>query len=229
MLPIRITGLIAALFITVSCGQSEPQSSAAEKPPVNSSVSKPVTSALNAATTWALNTNDSRIGFASVKASELIETHYFSGVTGQVAPTGEAVVEIPLNQVETKIDIRNERMRALFFETSAHPVATIRATINPQDFADLSIGERRQTEITGTLSLHGVEAPITSDAFVTRISETRVEVASAEPVVIFVSDFDLDAGLEKLREAASLPSITASSPVTFSFVFEAQPEAKAAR
>jgi len=57
--------------------------------------------------------------------------------------------------------------------------------------------------------------------FVTRIDGGRVEVASAEPVVLSLADFELEAGLEALRNIANLPSITASSPVTFTFVFDA--------
>ncbi len=174
------------------------------------------------ATGWSLDTSASRIAFASIKATEAIETHHFPGLTGEIAPDGAASVTVPLDQVETKIDLRNQRMREIFFQTDQFPTATISTNVSAQDFADLQTGERRQTEIEGTLSLHGAEAQIYVDAFVTRIAPSRIEIESAEPVIVYVSDFGLEAGLESLREVAGLPSITASVPVTFTFVFDAQ-------
>ena len=180
-----------------------------------------VVEAVSQDTSWVLDSSASRIAFASIKAGEVIETHFFPGLTGEITAEGQAIVSVPLDQVETKIDLRNERMREMFFETSAFPSATIRTAVNAQDFSDLKPGERRQSEIEGTLSLHGAEEPIFVDAYVTRIAPTRIEIESAEPVIVYVSDFGLEAGLEALREVAGLPSITSAVPVTFTFVFEA--------
>ncbi len=173
-------------------------------------------------TSWVLDSEASRISFVSIKAGEAIETHYFPGLSGTVSPDGGARVEIPLDEVETKVDIRNERMREMFFETGKFPLAEIRTNVEPNAFAGLEVGERARMPVKGMLSLHGAEAPVEVDAFVTRIAPARVEVESVEPVVVYLSDFDLEPGLERLRDIAGLPSITASSPVTFTFVFDAQ-------
>lgn len=171
---------------------------------------------------WKLDASASRIAFASLKADEFFETHYFSKLSGEIKANGTATVTIYLNDVETRIDIRNKRMRDLFFETRKFPKAKLKTTIDVKNFSDLPIGGRRQTEIEGVLSLHGKEANLFANIFVTRIARTRVEVASTEPVIVYVSDFDLDAGLESLRKIADLPSITGAVPVTFSFVFDMQ-------
>lgn len=172
--------------------------------------------------TWKLDDSASRIAFASIKADEFIETHYFLRLSGQIRPNGEAIVTIFLDNIETRIDIRNERMRDLFFETHKFPKAKIKAAVNVEEFSVLPIGGRKQTEIEGILSLHGKETPVFTNVFVTRIAEARVEVASSEPVIVYVSDFNLESGLESLREVANLPSITGAAPVTFSLVFDMQ-------
>ena len=169
---------------------------------------------------WSLDSTASRIAFASIKAGEVIETHFFPGLTGEITADGQAMVSVPLDQVETKIDLRNERMREMFFQTGEFPTAVIRTAVIAQAFSALATGERRQTEIDGTLSLHGAEAPIFVDAYVTRIAPTRIEIESAAPVIVYVSDFGLEAGLEALRDVAGLPAITSAVPVTFTFVFE---------
>ena len=203
------------VFALTACGPTA-------ETPTDSQAPAATAEAVPQSATWALDQSASRIAFASIKATEAIETHFFPGLTGEIRPGGEASVTVLLDQVETKIDIRNERMRELFFKTDTYPTATITTAVNPADFTDLAAGERRQTEIEGTLNLHGADAPFYVDAFVTRIAPNRIEISSAEPVIVYVSDFDLDAGLEALREVAGLPSITSAVPVTFTFVFDAQ-------
>ena len=171
---------------------------------------------------WELDEAASRLGFASVKVGEIIEVHSFGELVGVVTPEGEASIGITLDGVETGIDIRNERMREMLFETDQYPTATIEAAIDAETYARLNVGERLQSEIEGTLSLHGVEAPVFAIVSVTRIGPHQIEVASAEPVILNVEDYNLSAGLDALREIANLPAITQSSPVTFSFVFTAQ-------
>lgn len=170
---------------------------------------------------WSLDASSSKIAFASIKVGELIETHYFPGLSGSMSESGETVIDIPLDQVETKIDLRNERMRTMFFETDAYPTAQIRASVDPSAFADLPIGGRVEAELDAVLSLHGNDSTVFADVFVTRIAESRVEVATSEPVVVHVADHNLEAGLEALREVAGLTDITPAVPVTFTLVFEA--------
>ena len=200
---------VSAALVLAGCG-------AGDAPQANGEAS-----ALSTDAAWTLDSDASRIAFVSIKDGEVIETHYFPELVGRVSPGGESLVEIPLDRVQTKIDIRDERMREMFFDTSRFPVATIRASVATDALSALAIGERVRQPLTGMLSLHGQEARIDVDAFVTRIADDRVEVQSAEPVIVYLADFDLEPGLERLREVAFLSSITASSPVTFTFVFEA--------
>ena len=211
-----LTGMVFAGALLAGCGQTGPtQTEADAKSDTSLSLSLPTT------VNWSLDTEASRIGFTSIKAGEIVETHHFSGLSGEVAPSGNAVVDVPLDQVETNIDLRNERMREMFFETEAYPVAHISTVIDPDGFKDLPLGTRVQRELEGTLSLHGVEAQLIANVYVTRIAKARIEVASVDPVIVYVEDFNLSGGLEALREIASLPAITPASPVTFTFVFEA--------
>ena len=170
---------------------------------------------------WSLDSAASKMAFASIKIDELIETHYFPGLSGEISESGETFITVPLAQVETKIDLRNERMQSMFFKTDTYPEAEIRASVDKAAFADLAIGDRLETELEGTLSLHGVVSPVYANVFVTRIANDRVEVATSEPVVVYVADYNLEAGLEALREVAGLTSITPAVPVTFSLVFDA--------
>lgn len=176
--------------------------------------------AFPAAAQWALSPDESRIGFISVKAGDFPESHYFREVQGTVSQSGEAEITVPLDSVETNIDIRNERMREFLFETDKFPTATITATIDFDALNTLDIGARKSVDFTGELTLHGVSAPIETVLTVTRITEARVLVETTDPVILYADQFELSAGIKKLMELASLPSITPAVPVAISLVFE---------
>lgn len=201
---------MAALALA-SCGQANR----------NDAPGTQATQQIDLSGSWTLDAAASKIAFSSIKSGEIGEVHFIDGLSGEVTADGAAVVTITLANVETKIDQRNERMQSLFFETDTYPTATVRAAVDAAAFSDLPIGGRLATELEGTLSLHGVETAIYADVFVTRIAGARVEVATSEPVILYVSDFNLEAGLEALRDIANLPEITPAVPVTFSFVFDA--------
>ena len=200
------TSLSLAVLALASCGQTG---------------SDPAIQLSDISGDWSLDASSSKIAFASIKVGELIETHYFPGLSGSMSESGETVIDIPLDQVETKIDQRNERMRSMFFQTDTYPTAQIRASVYPTAFANLQIGGRIEAELDAVLSLHGAESTVFANVFVTRIAPSRVEVATSEPVIVHVADHNLEAGLEALRDIAGLTDITPAVPVTFTFVFEA--------
>ncbi|MEM8772918.1 MAG: YceI family protein [Pseudomonadota bacterium] len=174
----------------------------------------------SAAAEWALSSDESQINFVSVKAGEIPESHHFKTLNGGVDANGDAVIKIALDSVETMIDIRNERMREFLFETDQYPTASITASINLDGLEKLTVGEREKIELSGQLDFHGVKAPVDTTLIVTRIADNRVLVETNSPIILYTEEYNLAAGVAKLMELASLPSITPASPVTASLVFE---------
>ncbi len=176
--------------------------------------------AFPAAAQWALSPDESRIGFISVKAGDFPESHYFREMQGTVSQAGVAEISISLDSVETNIDIRNERMREFLFETDTYPTATITAAIDLDALNMMDIGARKSVDFSGELTLHGASAPVKTTLTLTRIAEARVLVETTDPVILYADQFELSAGIQKLMELASLPSITPAVPVEVSLVFE---------
>ncbi len=168
---------------------------------------------------WALVTDESRVSFVSVKAETIGETHYFSDVQGSVTPAGKVVIELPLESVETAIDIRNERMREFFFKTVIFPTATITTVLSPADYLDIVVGSRSIVSLSAKIALHGVTSDIEFEAFVTRIADNKFAVDTAAPILLDVDEFELGGGLDKLKELAGLDVISPIVPVTASLVF----------
>lgn len=169
-------------------------------------------------TGWTLDRDASRLTFQSVKNQSIVETSSFATFTGSIADDGAATVQVALESVDTGIDLRNVRMRFLFFETFKFPQATITANLTTEMLAGLAQKRRVQVPLNFTLDLHGVQKQMQADVIVTLITDGIASVASAAPIAIAANAFDLTEGILKLQDAAKV-EITPFGSVSFDFVF----------
>lgn len=167
---------------------------------------------------WTLQPEASSLRFQSVKNETKVESSQFATYTGEIAADGTATVKIMLDSVDTKVDLRNVRMRFLFFETFQYPQAVISAKVDPAAFADLAQVRRKTITLPYTLDLHGVTKAFEADVVVTYLSDDLVAISSGAPIAVAAEDFNLTAGVEKLQEAANV-RIIPSATVSFDFMF----------
>ena len=167
---------------------------------------------------WTLQPAASSLRFQSVKNEVKVESSQFATYTGQIGADGTASVKILLDSVDTKVDLRNVRMRFLFFETFQVPEATITAKLDPAAFADLAQVRRKTITLPYTLDLHGVTKAFEADVVVTYLSDDLVAIASGAPIAVAADDFNLTPGIEKLQDAANV-RIIPSATVSFDFMF----------
>lgn len=168
---------------------------------------------------WALDPAGSRLTYVSIKAGEVAEANRFDKLSGGVAADGTATLDIDLASVNTGVDIRNERMREIFFEVAGNPKAVVTAKLDPAAFAGLAVGQSITRPMKATVALKGVESPVETEVLVTRVSADRVTVVPTAPVIISTDMFELTDELGELRALAQLPSITPAVPVTFTLAF----------
>lgn len=168
---------------------------------------------------WALDTDQSTLGFVTIKNGDTAESHRFDGLTGTVSEAGAVAIDIPLASVETFIDIRNERMRDLLFQVATQPLATISAEVPMADFDDLEPGQRMTGDVPVTVQANGQSASYDAMVNVTRLGEDAVAVSSAMPITAYTADFKYEDGVAELRDIAELDSISAAVPVTFDLIF----------
>ena len=167
---------------------------------------------------WTLQPEASAIRFQSIKNDTKVESSSFATFSGGIAPDGSAGITVLLDSVDTKIDLRNVRMRFLFFETFEHPEARISLTLDPAEFANLAQVRRKTVSVPFDMSLHGITRTLQAELAVTQLGDGLVSVASAAPVSIAIADFGLEGGIKKLEEAAGV-RIVPSATVTFDFLF----------
>ncbi len=173
-----------------------------------------------ASSAWDLNGELSSLSFASVKAGNVGEVHRFRSLSGSVNDDGAVSVAIDLASVDTLIPIRDERMRELLFEVVQFPSASVTASVSVADVLGAPLGSVVPAAVEGVLRLRDSELPLTMQLSIARLTEDRIVVSSAQPVMLNAASLGLVAGIEKLREIAGLPSISNAVPVSFVLVFD---------
>jgi len=176
---------------------------------------------------WTLDPSASSLTYQSVKKNSIVETNSIRNITGRIEPVGTVKVEFDLDSVDTGVDIRNVRMRFLFFETFKYPTAVLTAKLDPANFADLPSRRRLTMPLSYRLSLHGIDKDMQSDVVVTMLTDGMVSVASKSPIAVHAEDFGLLPNIEKLQQAANVTNILPTASVSFDFVFNAEGAAPA--
>ena len=161
-----------------------------------------------------LDNTYSTVKFVSIKKGTVAEAHSINKISGSLSDEGELKISLDLSSVDTKIDIRNERMKKHLFDIEKFATATITATIT--DLPTVDGISRLSTD--ATLDIHGVSKPIKVDVTLMK-SGDQLMVASTNPVIINAADYGMDGGIAMLQKLAKLPSIATAVPVSFVLVF----------
>jgi polyisoprenoid-binding protein YceI len=169
---------------------------------------------------WVLDGERSALSFVSTKAINVAEVHRFTRLSGGVDSGGQVSISINLASVDTGIEIRDDRMRAMLFKTEQFASAEITAKVDTAKIADLEAGQSVDMTVEGVLNLHGEMRPLLLELVVARSGASQLLVMSRKPVVVNAPEFNLAEGVEALRAIAGLPSISLAVPVSFVIAFE---------
>jgi len=169
---------------------------------------------------WVLDGDESALSFVSTKAINIAEVHRFGTLSGGVSGDGKVSVTIDLASVDTSIELRDERMREMLFDTADYPVAKVTAMVDSAALDGLGAGESTDMAVEASVSLHGTERPVTMDVKVARVGDHSLLVTTNRPVIINAPEFELAAGVEALRAIAGLDSISLAVPVSFVLAFD---------
>lgn len=167
---------------------------------------------------WIMLPQDSTLGFVSVKNDSKVEMNNFATFTGTISETGDVQLRVALDSIDTKIDLRNVRMRFLFFETFKFPEAVVTAHIDPALLSDLMVARHMSLNLPFTLTMHGVSKDMTADMSLTLITKNKVVVSGIGVIPVAADDFGMLPNVTKLDEAAKVKVVPVGS-VTFEGIF----------
>lgn len=171
---------------------------------------------------WQLDGAHSAISFVSIKNSDIAESHTFGEMTGSLAVDGQFRVAIALDSVDTRVQIRDERMREVLFDTANHPLAVISGQIDANTIGDIEVGHSARLDASFELDLHGKTTTHSAKVEVTRLSPGQYLVFTRQPVLVSAAALGLGEGVEKLQEIAGLAAISKAVPVYFSLRFTSE-------
>lgn len=211
----------SAIVVVPSSSSIAPVSSSVRSSVAPSSSSRANSSAATNAA-WTLDTTASYLNFVTTKNTHNVEVHNFTTINGDISAAGVATLNIDLSTVNTGVALRDQRMRDLLFEITSFPSATVTVAVPSTLISSLSAGQSATTDISASLNLHGVTGTITTKVSVQKLSANRVLVQSLSPVLIKAGDYALTDGVEALRAAVGIASISVAVPVDFALVFDAR-------
>lgn len=169
---------------------------------------------------WNLLSDESKITYVSVKNNNLMENNTFEILKGVVTVNGNAEFLIDLSSVNTNNDIRDERLRKIFFKTETYPFAKVTALINLSEYETLPVGSSLSKDVNFNLFFHGLNIDYESKLEIFRLGKNKVLVKSIEPIIIDGEDYGLYSEFKKLQQLAGLDSIVPVVPVVISLVFQ---------
>ncbi|WP_337842071.1 YceI family protein [Rheinheimera sp.] len=168
---------------------------------------------------WSVDSQQSSLSFVSVKNELISETHQFKQLQGTLSDAGVLDLSIPVSGIETHIPLRNERI--LQYTLLSKDFAAINATakVDMSKVAGLKAGQTLAVQQPLDLTLLAQSQTITAPLQVVKLSDKQLLVYTTAPVVLDLTKFKLEAGIEKLRELAGLKTISPLVPVSFSVTF----------
>ncbi|MGM0412814.1 MAG: YceI family protein [Pseudomonadota bacterium] len=177
-----------------------------------------ITLSAPAAAEWTLDNEASDLNYVSIKAGHTGEVNEFEQLSGTLEE-GRAEVTIDLASVDTGVDIRDKRMRKMFFKVGDFPSAELTAEFEATLVENLFPGDMTRARVNGELTLQGETQGLELPVRLLRLDEDTLVATSTAPVVINAEDFGLDESVKALREVAGLDTISRAVPVHFNLVF----------
>lgn len=168
---------------------------------------------------WQLDNENSSFSYVSSKVSAVSEVNHFKQLSGLIDDNGNASLQIDLASVETAVEVRNQRVRDILFQVADFPAASVSLHVDSEQLAELASGESFNDEFSFSLSLHGIDADLTADLSVIKLTNNQLQIQLVSPLIIDAQDFNLASGVEELKEIAGLASINNNVIVDFSLRF----------
>ena len=170
---------------------------------------------------WIVDSAQSELNFVTIKQTHIAEINRFDTFQGGLDKQGNFSLKIDLASVDTKIQLRNDRVRKLLFNVEKFSNASLIAAIDNKMIDKLEIGQSKRVTVKADLILHGEKNLVILNMLISKLTNSKLLVMSAEPALVNAANFSLVAGIEKLRTLAGLTNITHTVPVTFYLVLNA--------
>ncbi|BDX06591.1 cellulose binding domain-containing protein [Planctobacterium marinum] len=171
---------------------------------------------------YQLDSANSALWFVSTKKLHTLESHTFTEIAGELTTQGDASLRISLDSVDTGIATRDQRMREHLFDTATFSETEVLLSFDAEQISAMAVGTSEFLTVEALLNMHGLSVAVSASLRVSKLNSGSLLVVNTQPIIINATDFNLDAGIETLKELAGLASISYAVPVNFHLLFQPQ-------
>lgn len=191
---------------------------------------KVILSAVLLSSSWAQAaqwvSNDNAITFLTTKVNQenasITEQSSFQNSQARLDESGNFILEIDLNSVQTNVEIRDERLRDWVFQTDKFAQAKVSATLDVKALEQLAVGEVLKLQQPLVLDVHGEQVNLQADLAIQKVAEDKLMVSTLSPVIVDTSAVNMKDGVAELVKVMALSSIVQQVPVSFNAQFVRQ-------
>lgn len=148
----------------------------------------------------------------SVDSAAVLEANTFGEARVAIDADGKISGAIALNSVQTGIEIRDERLRDLVFASVDNAELLISGQVDIAAIDQLAVGEFTTLEQPLKLHFGSHEADATAEFMVTRLADDRLSAISTKPVMVDITGFGVDEGINTLTELSGMGTISMQVP-----------------
>lgn len=191
---------------------------------------KVILSAVLLSSSWAQAaqwvSNDNAITFLTTKVNQenasITEQSSFQNSQARLDESGNFILEIDLNSVQTNVEIRDERLRDWVFQTDKFAQAKVSATLEMKALEQLAVGEVLKLQQPLVLDVHGEQVDLQADLAIQKVADDKLMVSTLSPVIVDTSAVNMKDGVAELVKVMALSSIVQQVPVSFNAQFVRQ-------
>lgn len=157
------------------------------------------------------------VSFATIKKQYVVEPATMTSLSGQVKANGLTHLYLPINQLDTGVALRNQRLRTIIFDSGQYPNIILTAQVPPELLTTESVISQISLPISVTLR----DQTTTFDVPLNIINTgDLIVIASVEPFIVDVHKLNVTkTQMIRLADTVGAIAIASQIPVSFSLLF----------
>ena len=136
---------------------------------------------------------------------------------GRLNADGTGSFEIDLGSWDSALELRDTRVRDLFFKAPEHPKATFTLKSAEGLKTDIAVGESSSATLKGELSMYSGKSDVEIPATLTHNTDGSFQLATSQPFQVSIESLGLNENLQVLIKECAHESIGDAVDVSFDF------------
>jgi len=170
---------------------------------------------------WTLSNKASSFNYFGSK-NNIVEVNSFTNIDGSISDQGKLVLKIDLSSIETNNTRDNLQIQELLLETKQFQEAVFSFDLGENFLQELDLYHAKKIVKKAVFIFHGIAQKIDTIFLITRIKNDFLIVKTFQPIMLNLTDYGLNNGLDRLRQVKTFKNITNHAPLSLNLFFSNQ-------